>query len=58
VSLLGYPSGATETPVPGDQVEDLLEEWHFKPEHRWRSWSGPVHDTNPTLRRLTRADGG
>ena len=54
VSLLGYPPRASEAPVPGEKVEDLLEEWQFRPEKRWRSWAGPTHATNPTLRQITR----
>ena len=51
VSVLGYPPQATDEPIPGNEVETLLDPWGFSPEGWWAHWPGPLHEVNPTIDR-------
>ena len=53
VWMRGPQSAATEEPLPGDLVPELLEEWGFAAE-RWRHWEVDPQPTNPGLRRQPR----
>lgn len=55
MGLAGYPSRATEDPVPTERVPEILQEWGFgADENGWRHWPVSLKEVNPDLEMIGR----